>query len=135
MNVINLNTGLQTLTVDSTIITVDSTLITVDASYVEGDGLFSILITPRKFFPRMKLRLLNELTEKETIQECDAIKIKGLTRIFFSIDKAKEADSFEASVYDLNSNLLWRGKIFATAQENLQEYKMDKPNNNNIIEL
>ena len=58
----------------------------------------------------------------ETIENIPTTFLNGY--LTFEITKTVfEAESFEYSVYNLDSELLFRGKAFATNQTDLQNYK------------
>jgi len=46
-----------------------------------------------------------------------------------------EGASFETKVLDTDDKLLWRGKIYATSQTDLENYTLNPRNNNNIIRI
>jgi len=46
-----------------------------------------------------------------------------------------DGDSYEVKVLDLDNNLVWRGKILATIQTDLENYKLHKVVNNNVYKI
>jgi hypothetical protein len=131
MIVINLNEGLSGVTCDLTTITVDSTEITVDNNNTTLG--YTIKFIPRYFTENVILNFRNELTNEETVIETSMTQINGLCYVIFSFP-IEDATSFELTVLNAsNEELLFRGKVFATLQTDLENYKMTKPNENNKI--
>lgn len=134
MKVIKLNNQeFFPLTVDNTNITVDTTDITVDQTFIDGEGSYKITLLPRIFYNTSRLELINELTKEQFDLPTMNILNNGYTDVYFTLTNVKDKDSFSATLYSTTNELLWRGKIFATNQENLQEYKMTVPTVSNKI--
>ncbi len=121
------------ITVDTTSVFADNTTITVDSTLTSGSNSYAITIPPRELVDSVSLVLYNELTETQTSQSCATVIENGLMTVIFQ-HAFVDRDSYEAQVNDVSGSLLWRGKLFATNQEDIQEYKMNVPVNN-IIEL
>ena len=121
------------LTADNTNITVDNTNITVDQTFINEDGSYKITILPRNYYNVSKLILVNELTGETFNLETMNIINKGYMDVYFTLNNVKDKDSFKATLYSTTDELLWRGKLFATTQEDIQEYKMNVPTSTNKI--
>jgi hypothetical protein len=135
--ILKIGEGSIPLTVDSTLVSVDSTMISVDATNYSSDG-FSIIITSRVLIPFVTLEFLNELTEVLTIVEGVGSGSGTLMKITFKLDfPIEEGSSYQLTIKDSNSKDIWRGKAYATAQQDLQNFKFAdaNKNNNNIIKL
>ena len=124
------------LTVDSTLITVDSTLITADQTinYIPNTNDHILKVIPRFYETDVKLVLWNELRSTETILECTAGITGGYIEVPFTY-YLSEGDSLETKVTDMDDKLMWRGKIYATSQTDLENFTLNPKNNNNIIKL
>lgn len=134
LKVINIDSVNQFLTVDNNIISVDSIEISVDATTLEQQE-HTIKIAYRKYASNINLVLWDELNEVETILPIIVGSEPGLMVITFS-HLFKDGDSYEVKVLDqLDNTLVWRGKIFATVQTDLENYKLHKVVNNNIIKI
>lgn len=135
MKIININENSSGLTVDNTSITVDNTSITVDMNNMSDSTIFSIKITPRFYTDEVKLRIKNEMTEVVTNQECSATTLNGVMIITFNLYDVKDGNSYEFEVSNTSDVLMWRGNVYATNQTDLQDFKLNRPNNRNIIKL
>lgn len=110
------------LTVDSTLITVDNDIITVDATS-GGDYEFSV---PYRFFSEeVKFIIYDELNDIEYILQPTAQDLNNYMVFNFQFDFEAEK-TYESRITDLNDKLIWRGKIFATEQDDLQNYSISK---------
>jgi len=47
----------------------------------------------------------------------------------------EDGETYEVKVTDTNSKLIWRGKILATIQTDLENYILHKVVDNNIIKI
>lgn len=123
------------LTVDNTSITVDDTNITVDLSEINGNGsTFKIVLLPRKTVTNSVLKLENELTKVKHNLETNNLIVNGYLHVYFTLEGIVDKSSFNATLESLDGELLWRGKLFATTSENIQEYSMNtKTQTNKII--
>jgi LEA14-like dessication related protein len=120
------------LTVDNTSITVDDTNITVDLS--ESNNTFKIVLLPRKTVTNSVLKLENELTKVKHNLETNNLIVNGYLHVYFTLEGIVDKSSFNATLESLEGELLWRGKLFATTSENIQEYSMNtKTTTNKII--
>jgi hypothetical protein len=124
------------LTADRTDITADNTDITADASFrLLPNDTYEIVITPRQLVNEVILETIHELTKDRVLQTIPASNNNGKMYLTFELLNVKEGDLFKATVFDTDDNLLWRGKILATTQTNIQDYTLNVPNNNGIIIL
>ncbi len=84
-----------------------------------------ITIIARKNEPIISIVIKNESKNTtETIEDISTTYSNGY--LTFEITKTVlEQESFEYSVYNLDSELLFRGKAFATNQTDLQNYKIN----------
>lgn len=135
MNIIKItdNTG-DSITMDSIEVTVDNTSITVDSNTSEVISSYFLNILPRFFADTVLLTLTNELTGEVTSLTCGATQEGNFLKISFGIE-VEENTSFSATVTDLTEKLMWRGKVFATSQDNIQQYRVNVPDTNNVIIL
>ena len=126
-----LNISPKSLTADITKISADTTEISADTTHWSPAHILKI---PYRFFSdNVILILKNELTEIEDIFNLIATKYEGgyLTLTFEFEFNHIEGDSFEATLLDsVSSRLMWRGKIFTTNQDDLQNYDLYKYNKN-----
>lgn len=135
MKIINLNDIVDSdLTVDRTDITVDSTQYTVDATFLPG-GSLSLKIIPREYVDVVTLTFYNELTETTNTETCFATNENGYMTIPFGYSDFVEGDSFEITVRDEFGAVLYRSKGYATMEEDLENYKLNVKDNNDIIEM
>jgi hypothetical protein len=134
MIVIRMNGGLNPITVDSTEITVDSTVITVDnnISGFGGDG-YLIRFIPRYYVEFINVMLRNELNNEELTQTVTMTENNGLCECIVEIPNLEDNTNFEIVVTDTDDNLLFRGKAFSTTQNDLENFKLNVPNQNNKI--
>ena len=135
MKIININDLLGlSLTVDSTAYTCDNTNITADATVVEG-GEIAFKIIPRNYVSEVKLKWYNELKETTYIETCFTRTEKGYLVVPYIYRDIVEGDSFEITITDMSDNLLIRFKAYATMTNDLQNYKLNVPNNNGVIKI
>jgi hypothetical protein len=60
--------------------------------------------------------------------------VNGYLHVYFTLEGIVDKSSFNATLESLEGELLWRGKLFATTSENIQEYSMNtKTTTNKII--
>ena len=128
LKVIKISGGIGDLTVDSTLITADSTLITADAT--EFYTSYELKIPYRFFNTDVNLYLFNEFTEEENNIQLTAVESDGYMILTFNY-LFKNGETFEAKVTN-DDKLIWRGKIFATTQDNLQDFSLTRKDNNII---
>jgi len=85
--------------------------------------IHEITIIPRVDAGIISIVIKNESKgTTETIQDIETTFSNGY--LTFEITKTVlEQESFEYTVYNLDSELLFRGKVFATNQTDLQNYK------------
>ena len=131
LKVIKINTVDGNLTVDTDIITVDNNLITVDATI--GSNNYQIKIPYRFFSSNIQLVLWNEVRELETKLDLEVTEQNGLMVVDFYYDFV-DGETFEVKILDLTNKLIWRGKILATIQTDLENYILHK-NDNGIIKI
>ncbi len=118
------------LTVDNNIITVDSNLYTADMT-IKPDTTYFLRIPYRFFTNEVKLVLWSEIKQVETILELPALQQDGLMVLEF-YHQFIDNETFEVRVVDLTDKLIWRGKIMATTQTNLEDYILHVVDNNII---
>ena len=90
-----------------------------------SEATHSITIIPRLNASTISIVIKNEgKNTTETIEDISTTFLNGY--LTFEITKTVlEQESFEYSVYNLDSELLFRGKAFATNQTDLQNYKIN----------
>lgn len=115
-----------TLTVDSTLITVDSTDITVDQT-ITGDSYgYRFKCIPRFSGQNPQVIMKNELLDKTFELTNFYYQYNGERLIVYFDAEFKEGDSFEISVLDGLNRLMWRGKGYASAQEDIENFDLGK---------
>jgi hypothetical protein len=89
------------------------------------NAVHSITIIPRVDAGIISIVIKNESKgTTETINDIETTFSNGY--LTFEITKTVlEQESFEYAVYDIDSELLFRGKAFATNQTDLQNYKIN----------
>jgi hypothetical protein len=124
------------LTVDSTLITVDSTIITADQTvyYTINTTEHVLSIIPRFYETEVKLILWNEIKEVQTNLTITATITNGYLEIPFTL-YLEEGDSLEVKVTNMADKLMWRGKIYATSQTDLENFTLNPKTTNNIIKI
>lgn len=126
------NSSLVPLTVDTTLVTVDTTQITVDTTYTSAYG-YVINLIPRFTSQNIRIWFYNELTSTTDELEVFQFQYEGERLIVrFNYD-FKEGDSIEITIKDADGRLMRRDKGYATAQTDLENFKLIPPNNNGII--
>ena len=134
LKVINIQALGDYLTVDNDIISVDTIEISVDATLL-GQQTHTIKIPYRTYAANVNLVLWNEIKELETIIPVVVVSEPGLMVLNFS-HAFLDGDSYEVKVLDqTNGKLVWRGKVLATIQTDLENYKLHKVVNNNIYKI
>lgn len=90
-----------------------------------SEATHSITIIPRLNAISISIVIKNEgKNTTETIEDISTTFLNGY--LTFEITKTVlDQESFEYSVYNLDSELLFRGKAFATNQTDLQNYKIN----------
>jgi hypothetical protein len=132
MIVIRLNQGIQGLTVDTTEVTVDSTQITVDNDL--PSSTYVLRYIPREFVERVLIVLRDERTQNTIEQTTSMFYDNGYALSPISLINIEDRTSFELSIFEADENkLLFRGKVFCTTQDNVQDYSMNLPKTNNKI--
>lgn len=122
------------LTVDTTLVTADNTNITADQTVylVPGSNDHELKIIPRYYETELTMHLWNEFKQEETVLECTGTIDEGYLIIPFTLYMT-EGESFETKVFDSTNRTVWRGKLYATSQTDLQNFTLNPPGNNNII--
>lgn len=134
LQVIKLDSINDKFTVDNDIITVDNNLITVDTTAGSGQE-YTIKFSYRKWSNLVNLYLWNELKEQETIIEITPDSEPGIMILKFS-HNFLDGESYEVRVLDKQTNeLVYRGKILATIQSDLQNYKLHKVTSNKVYKI
>ena len=90
-----------------------------------SEATHSITIIPRINASEISIVIKNESKNTtETIEDIETTFLNGY--LTFEITKTVlEQESFEYAVYGIDSELLFRGKAFATNQTDLQNYKIN----------
>lgn len=123
------------LTVDSTLYTVDSTLITVDTT-IEGSYPYRIKTVPRFHTQDFTITLKNELKQTTETLTIDYWRYDGEYLCAYFDYPFIEGDAFEIKIVDNPTNeIAKREKGYATAQEDLENFKMNLPNQDNKIRM
>ena len=125
------------LTVDSTLITADSTLITADQTVTMNtiDNNHVLSVIPREYAEEVRLVMWNEMTSVSTqIDHIFTTPANGHLEIPFS-HYFIEGDSAETKVFNMDDKLIWRGKIYATSQTDLENFTLNPKNPNNVIKI
>jgi hypothetical protein len=134
LKVINIQALGDYLTVDNDIISVDTIEISVDATLL-AQQTHTIKIPYRNYAANVNLVLWNEIKEVETIIPIVVVSEPGLMVLNFS-HAFLDGDSYEVKVLDqIDNKLVWRGKLLATIQTDLENYKLHKVVNNNIYKI
>jgi hypothetical protein len=132
MIIIRLNQGEQGLTVDTTQVTVDSTEITVDNNLPSTTYILRYI--PREFVTSANVILRDERTN-QTIEQISIMEYdNGYALTPISLSNIEDRTSFELTILEADTNkLIFRGKVFCTVQDNVQDYSMNLPKTNNKI--
>ena len=81
-----------------------------------------VLFIPRENTPTVNLRLSNELKGDSTEYELSTTYDNGFMTVELS-HPFNEADNYSFEVFHLAGKSLYRGKIYITAQTDLENYK------------
>lgn len=81
-----------------------------------------LLFIPRENTPTINFRLVNELLGDTTEYELSTSYNNGYMTVELS-HPFNEGDNYSFEVFHLNGKSLYRGKIFVTAQTDLENYK------------
>lgn len=133
LQVIKINSIDENLTADNNIITVDNNNTTIDVTLTPSEE-YTIKVSYRFWSNDVKLHLWNELKELETIIDLVPDSEPGIMVLKFQHNFV-DGDSYEAKVLDTQGQLIWRGKILATIQTDLQNYKLHKVVSNNVYKI
>lgn len=133
LKIIKIDTLSEFLTVDNTNISVDNTNISVDATLI-GPVTYLLKIPYRFYTNEVILNLWSEIKQTETLLTLNVIQEDGLMVLEFFYD-FEDNETFEVKVTDLTDKLIWRGKIMATTQTDLEDYILHKVVDNNIIKI
>lgn len=134
LQVIKLDSINGSLTVDNDIITADNDMITVDTT-TGGGQEYTIKFAYRKWSNLVNLHLWNELKEQETIIELSPDSEPGIMVLNFA-HNFLDGESYEVRVFDKqNGELVYRGKLLATIQSDLQNYKLHKVTSNKVYKI
>lgn len=120
------------ITADSTLITADSTMYTADQTSTAPANTYVLNIIPRFYANLVKVKLLNEDTSELTELECEAVEDNGKLLIEFTMELS-DGQSLETTVTNMDDTLMWRGKIYATTQEDLENFTLYPKTNNKIV--
>jgi hypothetical protein len=114
---------LVNLTIDTTEITVDSN-ITVDSTELV-QSIHTIKIGYRFWSNNPTLILTNEMTEVTTSYDLVAESLPGIMILNF-YHQFYDGDSYEITVLSPDEKLIYRGKLLATNQQDLQNYRLHR---------
>lgn len=114
---------LVNLTVDNDNISVDSE-ITVDSTEIT-QSIHTINIGYRFWSDNVSLILYNEINEVSTTYELEVDSLPGIMVLNF-YHQFYDGDSYEITVLSPDGKLIYRGKLLATEQDDLQNYRLHK---------
>jgi hypothetical protein len=123
----------SSITVDNTSINIDTTYITVDSEN-SASIVYTLKVIPREYKEEVVVNLYNELTSVNTIINCNTLNENNFMYVYINYEFQND-DLFETTITDVSGSLLWRGKVGATSQTDIQNYKLNVPDNNNIIKI
>lgn len=133
LKIVNIDPG-YSITADNYSITADSMEYTADHT-TDGDGSYELNVPYRFFSDRVRFYMINTLTNEHFLDEVDATDYNnGTLKITIDYD-FKSGDNFESTIRDLDDDLIWRGRIYSTDQTDLQNFKVNVPNENGIIKI
>lgn len=89
-----------------------------------SDSIHALYIVSRSIPDTATLILYNELRDTETTIPIICSNVGGYLHANFE-HNFKEGQSYELSVIDSEMKILYRGKAYATNQEDLQNYKLN----------
>lgn len=89
-----------------------------------SDTIHALYIVSRSIPETATLVLYNELRSIETLIPIECSNVGGYLQANFE-HEFKEGQSYELSVIDSENKTLYRGKAYATNQEDLQNYKLN----------
>lgn len=89
-----------------------------------SDMQHNLVFIPRVSTDNVVLKLRNELRDIEEVFSISGSVTNNVFMGLFSYSLFKEGASYEIEVFDELDNLLFRGKAFATDEEDLQNYKL-----------
>lgn len=130
LKVIKIDSVGEYLTVDNTNISVDNTNISVDATLI-GPITYTLKLPYRFFSNEVKLVMWSEMRQIETVFELSVIEENNLMVLEFFYE-FEDNETFEVKVLDLQDKLIWRGKVMATTQTDLENYILHIKDNNII---
>lgn len=133
LKIINIDPN-YVITADNYFITADSTDYTADQTMVSG-GTYRLNVPYRFFSNEVKFYMINTLTNEHFLDEVDAIDYNNGTLMIIIDYNFKSGDNFESTIRDMNDKLIWRGRIYSTDQTDLQNFKVNVPNENGIIKI
>ncbi|MDG3582052.1 hypothetical protein [Galbibacter pacificus] len=84
----------------------------------------SLLFIPRYEADTVTIWLLDELLEKSYEYTSAVTYLDGYMTAEITHD-FKEGDNYSYEISDMDGNLMYRGKIFITDQNDIQNYKVD----------
>lgn len=119
--VININ-NFDGITCDSTMITCDSDIITVDATQSD---LYEFKVPYRFFSDDVRFIIYDESNDIEIEMELQAVEVNNYMLFNFYFD-FEDDKTYESKITDMSDKLIWRGKIYATLQTDLQNYSINK---------
>lgn len=132
MVVLNLNNVVDIyLQTDLSISEVDNT----DSTLLEED-VFKFTLYPRIYVEDVILEIYDEISDESVIEDCyTSFNKRGLQDIYidfnFEDDRTYLIDIKDADTEDI----VWKGRLLATTNEDIQEYKTFEQNSDGIIEI
>ena len=88
-----------------------------------SDTIHALYIVSRSIPETATLKLFYELRSEETTIQITCSNVGGYLHANFE-HTFKEGQSYEIAIYD-DASVLYRGKAYATDQEDLQNYKLN----------
>jgi len=90
-----------------------------------SDNMHTLKVVTRKIVSDPNLYIRYELKNLEDTFPLSAVDDSGYLKAEFAYD-FKEGGSYELELYEADGKLLYRGKIYATDEADLENYKLTK---------
>lgn len=81
---------------------------------------------PRDYPTTVNVNLLNEETEAVISYDDGPTTDQGYMSVSIEGEVLEEADNFKLTVSDLTGNIIYYGKVFVTAQTDLENYNSNE---------
>jgi len=127
LKVIKIHGMIESTTADTTLITADNSTVTVD---ITNSG-YTLKVPYRFWATSVNLILWNELIEVETVISCVPIEENNQMKLEFDYVFI-DGTTFETKIESVDGKLIWRGKILATTQTDLQNFTLNRTSSNII---